>query len=372
MAAVYHQALGIQDPPAEPAFLAAGDATAASPAGRACIEDPVKRLNRGLASTAPPAFRRDARQHWSQEWGKRAAAWTGAAMNLMVGGSGQTNGAGATTSFGIFNYHRIAPLVPGIPKPTINVTPLQLRQHLAGLQDRGYVIRSLSEMLRHHRLGLSVPPRTVVLTFDDGFASVYTQAWPILQEFNAPATVFLCTAYLGSNVPFPFDGWGDAYRDRAPAESWRPLRVEECREMLASGLVELGAHTHTHQDFRTHPDEFASDLRTNLDLLDSHFGLRQVPLAFPYGAYDDALLEVARREGVTCALTVDASLADVRSDPFGWGRHTAVDWDTASTLSAKREGWYGRILDRSRSIAGMARGILRRKRHQHSGQRRMA
>ncbi len=136
--------------------------------------------------------------------------------------------------------------------------------------------------------------------------------------------------------------------------------------------MEFGAHTHTHQDFRTQPDEFASDLRTNLDLLDSHFGLRHVPLAFPYGAYNGALMDVARQSGVTCALTVHANLVDVRSDPFGWGRHTALDWDTASTLSAKREGWYGRILDQSRIIVKMARGFTGRKRHQDSGQRRMA
>ena len=113
-------------------------------------------------------------------------------------------------------YHRIAPRSPGLPRPTFNVTPERFRQQIAGLQQRGYAIRPLAEMLRIQRLGLPLPARTVVLTFDDGFASVYRYAWPILRELKAPATVFLSTAFLGADAPFPFDPWGASYRDQAP------------------------------------------------------------------------------------------------------------------------------------------------------------
>ncbi len=243
MAAVYHQALGINEPPPQTVSLVSDEGPASEPPAHTFVDDSI----RGLTSTAQratptgvradnsscPAFRRDAQQHWCKEWGKRAAAWTGAAMNRLAGGPVRTGGAGEAENFGIFNYHRVAPHVPGVPKPTINVTPLQLRQHLAGLLDRGYVIRSLSEMLRHHRLGLSVPPRTVVLTFDDGFASVYTQAWPILQEFRAPATIFLCTAYLDSDAPFPFDGWGETHHERS---SCRKLASAAGRRMPRDAL----------------------------------------------------------------------------------------------------------------------------------------
>ena len=108
-----------------------------------------------------------------------------------------------------------------------------------GLQRRGYTIRPLAEMLRLRRLGLPLPARTVVLTFDDGFASVHRYAWPILRELQAPATIFLCTAYLDSEAPFPFDPWAAAYCRQAPPDSWRPLRLVECRDMLASGLNRL-------------------------------------------------------------------------------------------------------------------------------------
>jgi hypothetical protein len=57
------------------------------------------------------------------------------------------------------------------------------------------------------------------------------------------------------------------------------------------------------------------------------------------------MIDVVRDADLTCALTVDDCLVPDQSDPFGWGRFTAHDWDTPSTLAAKREGWYTWLLD---------------------------
>jgi peptidoglycan/xylan/chitin deacetylase (PgdA/CDA1 family) len=260
-------------------------------------------------------------------------------------------------SFGILNYHRVAPCVAGLPRPTINVTPERFCQQIAGLQQRGYTIRPLAEMLRIRRLGLPLPPRTVVLTFDDGFASVYKYAWPILRELQAPATIFLCTAFIESEAPFPFDPWAAAFQRQAPRESWRPLRFDECREMLASGLIEFGAHTHTHQDFRLRPSDFADDLRTNCESLRAQLGLREISFAFPFGYSDEELMGAVREAGTTCALTVDGRLNPLAADPFGWGRFTAYDYDTAGTLAAKREGWYGWVVARCKRCGRLARKL---------------
>jgi peptidoglycan/xylan/chitin deacetylase (PgdA/CDA1 family) len=278
-----------------------------------------------------------------KESGKRALARAGGALTRFC----RTR---RDEAFAIFNYHRITAPVAGVRRPTINVPPERFRAQIRGLQERGYVIRPLAEMLRIHRLGLPLPPRTVVLTFDDGFTTVYTEAWPILKELEAPATVFLSTAYLDSDCPFPFDAWGDEFRDRLPAESWRPLRSQQCGEMLASGLIALGAHTHTHQDFRGRPAEFAEDMRTCTGLLQARFGLEEVGFAFPFGAADEDLMDATRQSGVTCALMVRDGLIDPRSDPFGWPRFTPDEWDTADTLMAKREGWYGRLLAPYRAV----------------------
>jgi peptidoglycan/xylan/chitin deacetylase (PgdA/CDA1 family) len=242
-------------------------------------------------------------------------------------------------------YHRVAPAIAGLPTPSINVTPPRFASQLTGLRDRGFRVISLKTLLAWHRSNVPITPRTVVVTFDDGFESVHRWAFPVLRELSMPATIFVSTAYLDSHDPFPFDPWGLAYRTLAQPLCYRPLTSEQCHEMADSGLIELGAHTHTHRDFRGHADEFRLDLKTCVDVLRAKFGATDVTFAFPFGRRHsghsgDALIAAARRSGVTCALSTEAVLVNPSADPFTWGRFNVYDWDTSATLEAKLEGWY--------------------------------
>jgi len=288
-----------------------------------------------------------------RDWSKHKAAQIGAVLSRACG-------TRADDSIGIFTYHRLSPRIRGVPAPTLNVTPDRFRKQIAGLQRRGYVFRPLAEILRLQRLGLPMPPRTVVLTFDDGFASVYKNAWPILLELQVPATVLLCTAFLDTGTPFPFDPWAQTYRRQIPVDSWRPLSSDECREMQASGLIDFGLHTHTHQDFRSRPGDLADDLRACQRILGDKFGPAEFSFAFPFGYYNDAMIDVIREADLTCAMTVDDCLVPDQSDPFGWARFTAHDWDTPATLAAKREGWYTWLLDRYQGCRRTVRRIAGR------------
>ena len=248
--------------------------------------------------------------------------------------------------FGILLYHRIAAVVPGLPPPSINVTPGQFRKQLAGLLAKGFVFWPLSKVLDCVAQGQPVPPYVTVLTIDDGFAGTYLHAWPVLRELRIRATVFLATAYLDWNEPFPFDHWGRRHAAQAPAAAYLPLSSEQCREMLDSGAVEFGAHSHTHEDFRHRAADFRCDLLCNLHVLRNQFGLTEVPFAFPYGTprlgfTAEDLVDSAMRTGVRCGLTTHSSLIDPRTSPFTWGRFTAQPWDTGRTLAAKLSGWYG-------------------------------
>ena len=242
------------------------------------------------------------------------------------------------TGHGILTYHRVSPIVPGFPAPTCNVTPTNFRAQLAGLLDRGYKPWPLRTVLAWAAAGNEVPADAFVVTFDDGYENVYRHAWPVLQELNVPATVFLATAYLGSDDAFPFDDWAGA--GSAPPEAWRPLRPSQCAEMHASGLIELGCHTHTHQFFRGRPRTMAADLETAADALRDYFGLTDVTFAFPYGDADAEMVQVVRAAGRLCALTTEMDMVRPGADPFGWGRFNVTDSDTAGFLASYLGGWY--------------------------------
>lgn len=247
--------------------------------------------------------------------------------------------------FGILLYHRVAEEVSGIESPSINVTPRQFERQIRGLLQAGFVFWPLRRVQDHVARGERIPPYVVVLTFDDGFESVYRNAWPVLRDLNVPATIFLATAYLGSDQPFPFDHWGRTYSISVPTAAYRPMTVEQCRECAASGLIDFGAHTHTHEDFRGRPTAFRKDLDKNIAALEEMFGRRDFSFAFPYGTphlgfTDHALTAAAREAGVRCALTTRGRLVKPNDSPFAWGRFTVFPWDNSASLAAKLGGWY--------------------------------
>jgi len=257
-------------------------------------------------------------------------------------------------SLGILVYHRIAERIEGIAKPQMNVPPDCFHRQLSGLRQRGFQFCSLQQVLTCREANDVLPAKAVVVTFDDGFENVYRNAWPVLRELEIPATVFVNTAFLDSQAPFPFDPWAREFEDRLPAQWYRPLSRRQCREMLAGGLMDVGAHTHTHRDFRGKPAELRKDLLCCIEVLRSEFGIQEPSFAFPFGRVawgfaGGVLSEAARQTGVTCALTTECELNDLRRDPFCWGRFNAYDWDTDRTLAAKLDGWYGwapRLQDR--------------------------
>jgi peptidoglycan/xylan/chitin deacetylase (PgdA/CDA1 family) len=255
-------------------------------------------------------------------------------------------GPRTTEAFGILNYHRMVSRTTGVPLPTYNVEPLQFEFQLRGLYEGGFRAWPLSRVIAALGEGRPLPPRTFVITFDDIVESVYTNAYPILRKLGAPATAMLTTAYLDHRGPFPFDGWGMAFADRVPASHYRPVGIEQCRQMQREGLVELGCHTHTHEDFRGRASEFRHDLRTSIERMSELFAL-EPPLMFalPFGAtkmgfYGDELQAVTREEAVCCTLTTNAHTNDFASDPMKWGRFEVLPWDTAATLAGKLSGWY--------------------------------
>lgn len=247
-------------------------------------------------------------------------------------------------AFGILMYHRVTDVIIGQPRPTWNVTPAQLEEQLSGLLRRGFQAWPLQRVLEYHEKGQALPSRVFVVTFDDGFQNNLTQALPILKKLQIPATIFLATRYLDSTQPFPSDDWFLAGSTNVPAESWLPLTTAECLRLRQSGLIELGAHTHAHDDYRGRPEYLLADLRHCVKILQEKFGIERPTFALPYGTKYNGfagpeLSEVARKAGVRCCLNTEPELVTRRSDPFDWSRMFAGDIDTSGTLAAKLGGW---------------------------------
>ena len=265
-------------------------------------------------------------------------------------------GSCARDAFGILMYHRVCPRFGEHPACPWSVTPKRLRAQLRGLLRREFQAWPLSRVLEYRRQGETIPDDVFVVTFDDGYANNYHWGLPILRELDVPATVFAVTSQIDSREPFPFDDWTMAGADCVPRESWLPLSTQQCRELLDSGLVELGAHTHTHARLADVPAMAEIEIETSLAELHERFGLEQAAFAFPYGSvpetFDAALVERLQAAGMRCALTTQEEPVGPKIPSHRWGRFTAHGSDTSTTLAAKLDGHYTFLRDAWRTLRG--------------------
>ena len=128
------------------------------------------------------------------------------------------------------------------------------------------------------------PP--IVVTFDDGTDDLADIAMPILERYAIPATLYVATDFLDRGTRFPADG---------RALSWGALA-----EMVATGLITVGSHTHTHALLdRLAPDAAATELETSSRLIEDHVGYEPdhfaYPKAVPASSSNDRLIRSSYR-----------------------------------------------------------------------------
>lgn len=289
---------------------------------------------------APASTARDVPRRGSQRitLKQRALSWLAAGCQACFGPR-------EASGFGILTYHRIANPLPTRPRPTWNVPPPRFEKQLTGLVRRGWQAWPLLQVLHYVERELPIPRKTFVITFDDGYANVLLNALPVLTRLRLPATLFLSTAYLDSKEAFPGDDWSAAGTPGTHSDSWRFLTTAECQRLAGNGLIEIGAHSHTHADFRGQPAELLADLRESLYVLRDKLGVEQPTFAMPHGSSDDddaapELAQAAREAGVRCCLSAEAAVVALQDSPFSWGRFAVTECDTAATLAGKLGGWY--------------------------------
>jgi peptidoglycan/xylan/chitin deacetylase (PgdA/CDA1 family) len=185
---------------------------------------------------------------------------------------------------------------------SLALTPEALRSQLSVLRARGYVGLTAAEAERRRREG-TLPERSVVVTFDDGFESVL-RARPILAELGYPATVFVVTQFVDSGEPLSWPGL-DRLGRPTDRDELRPLSWKQLADLRASGW-EIGSHTVSH---RLSTD--LSDVDLDAEFRDSRALLRlrlgdAATLAYPYGRADRRVAAAAERAGYIAAFTLEA------------------------------------------------------------------
>ena len=245
----------------------------------------------------------------------------------------------------IFYYHRVADV--GFVDPHLddwNVPPHVFEQQIAMLAESAEIV-PLFELAERLKGSSSSSRPLVCLTFDDGYANFYTRALPVLKRYRAPATLFVVTSLIGDAEPVPFDRWSLRNRNRVSPEAWRPINWTELEDCLESGLVSIGAHSHSHfKGGECTRSQLAEEAERSREILFCRFGQSQAwAYAYPYGStkQGNASPEYARAvraAGYQMAVTTDLGLASSDCNPYFLPRIEAHALDTPAILRAKAEG----------------------------------
>jgi len=180
------------------------------------------------------------------------------------------------------------------PETAMRIRTSKFRKQMETIRQLGITVIPLEDFAAWKKGEKSIPEKSLLITMDDGWKSVHTDAFPILKEFGYPFTLFLYKNYV--------DGGGKA------------LTIPMIREMIAAGAT-IGSHSVSHpypgtvkSQRKKGPDEYDAWLRGEMGeskrFLESRLGVKVGSYAYPGGYHTEEMFPLAREFGYTHLFTV--------------------------------------------------------------------
>lgn len=208
------------------------------------------------------------------------------------------------------------------------ITPGQFAKHMHHLAKQEMHACSLTDFFAWLDRKKTLPEGSFLLTFDDGFMGVYEHAAPVLQELNWPATVFLVSGLIGKQ-----DEW---YQTQNPSRATFPLlALEHICAMRETGFT-FQSHTRLHPDLTTlSDDDLTEELAGSRQDLEDLLGEQVRYLAYPYGRFNENVLDTTRAAGYEAAFSTQPGFNRRDVNPYRIRRLDVYGTDTATMLARK-------------------------------------
>jgi peptidoglycan/xylan/chitin deacetylase (PgdA/CDA1 family) len=193
------------------------------------------------------------------------------------------------------------------------VSPENFDQHMNLLYQWGYRSISVELLSRAIREGAELPPKPVILTFDDGSETTYTTALPLMQRYGFTGTSYIVYNYIGTT---------------------NYMSVDEIRALHSAGW-EIGSHSLSHVDLTARSDRQMDEILGSRRQLESLLGFPVVSFAYPFGAYDDDSVKHIHTAGYVAALGLGNESLQGEENLFYLYRQAVAGSDDLSAFAQK-------------------------------------
>lgn len=168
----------------------------------------------------------------------------------------------------------------------LSVRPKEFEAQLAYLRAEGYESITLEDLTRHLTRGTPLPPKPIILTFDDGYLDNFLYAFPLLRQYQFKGSFFVVASFLNEGA--------------AGYMSWEQVRL------LQESGMEIGSHGYTHVDLRLEwGNGLVQQTAGSREAIEAHL---QKPVRFfcyPSGRYNQRTIDALRAAQYWGAVTTD-------------------------------------------------------------------
>jgi peptidoglycan/xylan/chitin deacetylase (PgdA/CDA1 family) len=233
----------------------------------------------------------------------------------------------ASGGFRILFYHRVSR-----DRDLLAVAPEDFRRQMDMLAEEGFVVLDL--LTAWQALGRGeLPPRALVLNFDDGYLDFAEEAWPVLREYGFPATVFVAPGLVDGTARM---SW---YATQPPLLTWTDIAA------LQREGVRFEPHTMTHPNLGTLDDETCRwEIAESRAVLEERLGGGRIAFCYPGGRAGERERRAVADAGIVLGVGCEPGMVDAGTDPRWLQRIAVGRYDGVRDVRAKAEGGHDRPL----------------------------
>ena len=212
-------------------------------------------------------------------------------------------------------YHRLEGKAGG----ALSIEPALFEEQMQKIKDSDAKVISMQDFLAWRRGEKNIPPKSILITIDDGYVSSYEVGWPILKKHGFPFTMFVYLDYIGKG---------------GKSISW-----EQLGEMRDAG-VEIGSHTVSHQSLKTkgkgatdYDAYLKHELETSKKTIEDKLGIKVATIAYPFGLHNEKVHAAVRDAGYEAGFTTYGQRLGATTNFAALGRYDVTTKDARGTDS---------------------------------------